>query len=99
MTTIKEAMTEAARIMRGDTPAPPADPFDIDNLPFGVAPGNNKLGTKECPKCGKPPTQTGMPHFPEAFMFRDSISAEEYTISGLCQACQDVLFARPVDDV
>lgn len=33
--------------------------------------------------CGKPITG-----------FRDELSAKEYTISGLCQACQDSVFGR-----
>jgi len=29
-----------------------------------------------------------------ASSFRDSLSAKEYTISGMCQTCQDDLFAN-----
>lgn len=30
-----------------------------------------------------------------ATIFRDGLSRKEYTISGLCQACQDIIFAEP----
>lgn len=30
----------------------------------------------------------------DATHFRDKISAKEYTISGLCQNCQDAVFGR-----
>jgi len=34
-----------------------------------------------CATCGKPATQ-----------FKDDLSRREYTISGMCQACQDEIF-------
>lgn len=34
-----------------------------------------------CPFCGQPPGP-----------FRDELSEKEYTLSGLCQACQDLTF-------
>ena len=37
--------------------------------------------TNECMACGN-----------EASKFRDELSRKEYTISGLCQACQDKMF-------
>lgn len=30
--------------------------------------------------------------------FRDALSAKEYSISGMCQNCQDQVFAEPEDD-
>lgn len=30
--------------------------------------------------------------------FRDDMSEHEYTISGLCQNCQDTVFTKPVGD-
>ena len=30
--------------------------------------------------------------------FRDDLSRKEYTISGMCQKCQDVVFAPPPDE-
>jgi hypothetical protein len=39
-------------------------------------------------KCLKPPIGCGGP----ATEFRNEISAREYTISGLCQNCQDSVF-------
>lgn len=30
--------------------------------------------------------------------FRDDLSRTEYTISGICQTCQDVVFAEPPED-
>ena len=40
-----------------------------------------------CTSCGQAAT-----------IFRDGLSRREYTISGLCQACQDIIFAEPEDE-
>ena len=40
-----------------------------------------------CVKCGKTATD-----------FRDELSRKEYSISGLCQPCQDSIFGGPEDD-
>jgi hypothetical protein len=40
-----------------------------------------------CVACGKP-----------AVEFRDEISRREFTISGLCQSCQDDVFCLPEDE-
>lgn len=34
-----------------------------------------------------------------ATTFKDAMSRREYSISGLCQACQDVIFAEPPEVV
>ena len=39
-----------------------------------------------CVTCGKPANE-----------FRDDLSRKEYGISGMCQACQDIVFADPED--
>lgn len=39
-----------------------------------------------CPGCGADVTNA---------TFRDELSAKEFRISGLCQDCQDVVFAEP----
>lgn len=41
--------------------------------------------------CIKPPVGCGGP----AAKFRDDLSKREYTISGLCQKCQDRIFGGP----
>lgn len=41
-------------------------------------------------RCVDPPFGCGKP----ADEFRDDLSRREYTISGLCQACQDEVFSR-----
>lgn len=46
-------------------------------------------------KCIKPPLGCGGP----ATEFRDAISKKEYTISGLCQKCQDSIFGTGGEDV
>lgn len=76
--------------------APAPDVFDEAKFPFGVAPGGNKFGLKTCPTCGKEATKTPRNDLPVAFLFRDELSAREYRISGMCQACQDSVFG--VDD-
>jgi uncharacterized CHY-type Zn-finger protein len=40
-----------------------------------------------CVSCGKP-----------AVEFKDTLSRKEYRISGLCQNCQDIVFAIPEDE-
>ena len=49
-------------------------------------------GDHDCPTCGKPATKTQNNKLPEAFLFRDVLSAQEYRISGMCQSCQDGVF-------
>lgn len=45
-------------------------------------------------RCVPPPIGCGGP----ATEFSDELSAKEYTISGLCQRCQDKIFADPGDE-
>jgi hypothetical protein len=95
MPTIKDvliATAEQVRRLQGDQPTPPPDAFDMAALPYGALPGGNKGGFETCPFCGKPPTETGNNVMPRAFLFRDKLSAQEYHLSGLCQACQDTTF-------
>jgi hypothetical protein len=40
-----------------------------------------------CVSCRKP-----------AVEFRDQISRREFTLSGLCQSCQDIVFAPPCEE-
>lgn len=93
---LRDFVTSLTAEIRGDRPAPPPDPFDEDKLPFGVRAGDNKFGFETCPTCGKPPTQVGRQGFPAAcFLFSDTLSAQEYRISAMCQSCQDETF---IDD-
>ena len=69
--------------------------FNPDEFPFGVAPGANKYHLHKCPFCGDTGKETGDSLRPFAFLFRDLLSATEYTISGLCQTCQDKTFGEP----
>ncbi len=78
--------------------APVADEWDMRRYPFGVAPGGNKLGLKVCAICGKPPTHTPRNDLPVAFLFSTELSAREYRISGMCQACQDSVFGGNGDE-
>ena len=86
------------QVLRKKTDAwPAADALDEDALPCGKEPGANQIGLKICATCGKPPTSlVGTRHenfMPNgAFLFRDELSAKEYYISGMCQACQDSVF-------
>jgi len=41
-------------------------------------------------QCVEPPFGCGA----KATVFRDEISQKEYTISGLCQPCQDLIFGE-----
>jgi hypothetical protein len=93
MTTIEELLNR----LKTDRPAPPADEWDEDRFPFGVAPGGNKYGLTTCPICSKPATKTPRNDLPRAFLFSDELSAKEYRISGMCQACQNSIFCEPDD--
>ena len=79
-------------------PVPPPDVFDDKARPFGVLAGDNKHGFTTCPTCGKPPTTVPQPidvldnDAYKSFLFKNELSAREYTISGMCQACQDDFF-------
>ena len=91
---LQRKISESAR--KGKEP-PAADALDEDALPCGKEPSANKIGLKICATCGKPPTSlVGTRHenfMPNgAFLFRDELSAKEYYISGMCQACQDSVF-------
>ena len=77
---------------------PSPDPFDTTIYPCGKEAGANRFGTTSCPTCGKPATKPTAEEYPWPaaqipadgfFMFRDELSAKEYYISGMCQACQD----------
>ena len=52
---------------------------------FG-SPRTAAISQDTCVFCGKPATD-----------FNDELSAKEFTISGLCQSCQDTIFGK--DDV
>jgi hypothetical protein len=80
--------------MRERHVAPEADAYDPDRFPYGVAAGGNKMGLKVCAVCGKPPTQIPRNEAPLAFLFKNELSAQEYRISGICQACQDHVFHK-----
>ena len=80
---------------------PNPDPFDIELYPYGKRAGDNKMGLKSCPTCGKTATHPTAEEYPQTnaqipaegfFMFKDELSAKEYYISGMCQACQDSMF-------
>ena len=50
--------------------------------------------------CGKPLVETNFAQStgsPQDNFFRDQLSAKEYTISGLCQDCQDDFFKESPD--
>lgn len=52
---------------------------------FDIFPGaKSAVQQKECPMCGKIINTSDE--------FRDELSRKEYSISGLCQNCQDAVF-------
>ena len=91
---MKQTIETIASLARGGRESPPADPFDQTKYAFGVKAGANKFGWTTCPTCGKPPTDTGANGWGQVFQFRDLLSAREYAISGMCQACQDGVFGN-----
>lgn len=48
---------------------------------------NTQLGL--CPICSKPIVERD---------FRDQLSKQEYSISGMCQGCQDMMFTEYEED-
>lgn len=56
--------------------------FVKDLEPFG-----SRLRDGKCPTCGD-----------EVTALRDKLSAVEYSISGMCQECQDSVFCEDEDD-
>src|SRR3990167_7232007 len=54
--------------------------------------GDNREEQINQERCVKPPTGCGK----AVLGFRDRISQKEYTISGLCQGCQDRIFGKPM---
>lgn len=80
-----------------------ADTFNTETFPYGVKAGDNKGQWHICPFCKKLPTHPTDEEWPWGsgppkeglFLFKDSLSAQEYRISGLCQTCQDKTFVEP----
>ena len=89
-----EISAAAIRAKKGDQPPPLT--VDIDRYPYAAQAGDNRLGDRCCPTCGRPPTTEGPPEYTfvaqGVHLFRDRLSAAEYRISGMCQACQDEEF-------
>lgn len=59
---------------------------DLSESAFGM-PSSEAIHKDICVICKGPATE-----------FKDDISAAEYRISGLCQKCQDWMFAPPGDE-
>lgn len=74
-------MTELAKKSEGIRRA-------LDFLAAGLygRPASQCIQEDVCVKCGQP-----------AVEFADEVSKREFAISGLCQACQDVVFAEDED--
>lgn len=56
--------------------------------------GDNRVDAIRGNRCIKAPIGCGGP----ATSFRDALSSKEYTISGLCQKCQDEVFRESEED-
>ena len=78
----------AAEMRQGKTPPPPVE-YNTTVYPYGAVAGHNKGRFIECATCGRPPTEEGNMKF---HLFKDMLSAQEYRLSGMCQACQDDIF-------
>lgn len=64
--------------------APAINDFLENLFPY---PRLESIKADKCSRCGKP-----------AVEFKDEISRIEFGISGLCQICQDWIFAPPPDE-
>lgn len=62
---------------------------EIDNLLTRLTGVSRRkaIHSNVCTGCGRP-----------AHLFRDALSQKEFTISGLCQDCQDKVFVEDEDD-
>ena len=69
-------------------------PIDIDEYPYVMFAGGNKMGVVDCPTCGAKPLEAPLidGSTSKVFPFRDELSTREYQISGMCQKCQDETF-------
>jgi hypothetical protein len=47
-----------------------------------------RIQDNQCASCGEPATE-----------FKDELSRREFTLSGMCQACQDRFFAKEESDI
>lgn len=56
-------------------------PIDIIRAGIGMKPIDDVCNAGECVDCKAPNLN-----------FRTMLEAKEYTISGLCQTCQDIMF-------
>lgn len=65
-----------------------ANPFAIFAAGVFGKEGPARLLKGLCPRCGCDPMKEG---------FREEISEKEFGISGLCQSCQDDIFASKED--
>ena len=92
---LKNLAAEISDKLLKDKARPASDPIDRDKFSFAVLAGDNKFGFKHCPTCGKLGTNIIGNAFPpgtKVFQFRTRLDAQEYKISGMCQACQDSVF-------
>lgn len=63
-------------------------------MPHYVEVEKNQFGWKSCPTCGARPKtiQTKNNKKYKVFEMKDTLSVDEYIISGMCQDCQDTIF-------
>jgi len=63
---------------------------ELDNISLDTFGRSRTLAMagRQCVACGK-----------SADKFRDELSAREYTISGMCQVCQDSVFNIPDEEL
>ena len=59
---------------------------DLSTLMFGNS-RTESISGNACVSCGE-----------DASEFEDSLSRKEYTISGLCQSCQDYIFGIEIEE-
>ena len=84
--------SKAARSKHNPPPQP--DIYDPNVKYWCSIAGHNKGNFTECATCGKPPTIIAQMANEPVFLFKDVLSAKEYSISGMCQACQNSVFGE-----
>ena len=101
MLSLQRKVAKAARAshIREHGRVPKANPLS-NKRPFYAKAGDNKIRCRVCATCGKPPTRipSKTPNFildeRPVFPMRDDLSVKEYSLSGMCQDCQDSVFGR-----
>ena len=78
------ALSKLTTLPKDNMPLPP----DLSKPAFSLFPEKaDRVMANKCVTCVEP-----------VGAFKDALSRKEYSISGMCQACQDSIFAEPEEE-